>query len=52
MKAILLECENCAHCVELYTPNEKDSFELKQARLEIELSFARWLEEYYSNINL
>ena len=50
MKAILLECEQCAHCVELYTPSEKDSRELKLARLEIEAYFAKWLREYYSKL--
>ena len=52
MKAILMGCEQCAHCVELYTPNEKDSDELKEARLEIECNFARWIGEHYAQLRL
>ncbi|CAI2368674.1 unnamed protein product [Moneuplotes crassus] len=37
----LLQCENCAHCVELYNEREDDSDELKQVRLEIK----EWLKK-------
>lgn len=47
MKAILLQCEQCAHCVELYTPRDSDSNELKQARLKIERSFGKWIHDHY-----
>jgi len=48
MKANLMDCEQCAHCVELYT----DSDELKQARLEIEGNFSRWIREHYAQLRL
>ena len=52
MKAILMSCEQCAHCVELYTPSESDSDELKQGRLEIEAHFAKWIGDHYEKLNI
>lgn len=40
MEAQIIDCPNCAHCVELYTPKDSDSHELKKARWRIE----RWLD--------
>ena len=40
MEAQVVDCEDCAHCVELYTPKDTDAPVLKQARKRIET----WLE--------
>jgi len=32
----MIDCENCAHCVDFTTPNDKDSANLKKARIKIE----------------
>ena len=40
MEAQVIDCVDCAHCVELYTPKDSDSHELKKARWRIE----RWLD--------
>lgn len=50
MKAFLLECEDCGHCVELYTPSENDSDELKMVRIEIERLFEQWIDEHWAKI--
>lgn len=47
MRAILIDCDNCAHCVELYTEKEGDSEVLKNARKEIEERMDSWIEEYW-----
>ena len=36
MKAIMIDCDDCAHCVDFSNPSDKDSENLKKARLEIE----------------
>jgi len=43
IKAYYIECEDCAHCVELYTPSENDSWSLWWTRLKIKRNFAKWL---------
>jgi len=40
MEAQVVDCENCAHCVELYTPKDSDSNKLKHARRRI----SEWLD--------
>lgn len=35
------DCDNCGHCVELYTPSDNDSDELKQTRSMI----ASWVND-------
>ena len=37
------DCTNCAHCVDLYTPDSKDAPELKKIRDEEYLSILDWL---------
>lgn len=49
MRAILIDCDNCAHCVELYTEKLEDSDILKNARKEIEERMDSWIEEYWRN---
>ena len=40
------QCDNCAHCVELYTPDDdKDPDELKRVRLRIVELVDFWLGE-------
>ena len=41
MEAQVVDCEDCAHCVELYTPTDDDADTLKAARKRIET----WLEK-------
>jgi len=41
MDAQIVDCENCAHCVELYTPKDSDAQTLKDARKRIE----NWLDK-------
>lgn len=33
--AITTDCDNCGHCVELYTPTREDSIELDNTRWKI-----------------
>lgn len=40
MEAQVVDCDDCAHCVELYTPKDTDSPALKQARNKID----KWLD--------
>ena len=40
MEAQIVDCDDCAHCVELYTPKDTDAPTLKAARLRIE----NWLD--------
>jgi hypothetical protein len=34
VKAIVIDCNDCAHCVDLYTPSPNDAAPLKRARAE------------------
>ncbi|KRX10814.1 hypothetical protein PPERSA_00984 [Pseudocohnilembus persalinus] len=46
IQAVEIVCEDCAHCVDLYTPRDDDAYALKAAReLEIE-EISRWIYEY------
>lgn len=45
LHAFVADCENCAHCVELYTEKESDPPELKEIRYKIRKIFSRWIEE-------
>lgn len=47
----LVDCENCAHCVELYTPNETDAPILKATRTKIVNHFAKWIKDHYKNLS-
>ena len=42
-----IKCENCAHCVELYTPRDDDAQDLKNAREEIRKHVDQWLNGLY-----
>jgi len=43
MKNILINCNNCAHCVDLRTPNAADAPTLTNARNYIKKSLIEWL---------
>ena len=38
-----VDCENCAHCVELYTPSPNDSWSLWWTRTKIYYHFDKWI---------
>ena len=40
---ILVDCDQCAHCVELYTPTANDAPSLVQARQFISTTVQEWL---------
>jgi hypothetical protein len=44
MFAHVVDCDNCAHCVELYTPKESDAEDLKKTREEIKAHVSEWLK--------
>jgi hypothetical protein len=40
------ECNNCAHCVELYTPKLSDPLQVKEARTLVYYYFNKWINEH------
>ena len=44
MKAIVIKCKDCAHCVDLSTPTPNDSLNLVFARLRIAQRFSKWFK--------
>mmetsp|Transcript_3372 Transcript_3372/g.2333 ORF Transcript_3372/g.2333 Transcript_3372/m.2333 type:complete len:148 (+) Transcript_3372:972-1415(+) len=45
MKAVYIDCDNCAHCVDLGSPKDSDSEALTKAREEIYDQILLWLDE-------
>lgn len=45
-----IECDNCAHCVDLKTPRDTDAQNLKIAREKIKMYFDQWIGEHYQQI--
>ena len=43
----VIDCPNCAHCVDLYTPSFSDADALKKARDEQFLTISDWVAEYW-----
>mmetsp|Transcript_15867 Transcript_15867/g.29059 ORF Transcript_15867/g.29059 Transcript_15867/m.29059 type:complete len:449 (-) Transcript_15867:27-1373(-) len=41
--SILINCQNCGHCVDLYTPTDQDSSQLNYARSMIITYIQKWL---------
>ena len=41
--SVLSDCEDCGHCVELYTPSKDDAKELQQTRKQV----ADWIEKLF-----
>ena len=44
MKAVLITCDDCAHCVDLKTPSPKDAPTLTTARNLIKQTVTEWLK--------
>ena len=44
-------CDNCAHCVDLYTPKITDSEALKKIRNEQYVKLDTWIEDYWRTQN-
>lgn len=42
VRGYVAECDNCAHCVELYTPSHNDSWNLWWTRVKINYHVGRW----------
>ena len=40
-------CDDCAHCVDLYTPSTKDSAKLTKIRNNQYLQVKKWIEDYW-----
>lgn len=45
--ARVADCENCAHCVDLNTPDPSDSQSLKKIRDEQYLTLQEWIDDYW-----
>jgi len=43
IESILIDCDDCAHCVDLYTPKDSDAQTLKDAREQISSKIAEFL---------
>ena len=43
MEAILINCNDCAHCVDLHTPSAMDTPGLTNARNKIKSLVTKWL---------
>ncbi len=43
--AILFDCNDCGHCVDLHTPNDDDPAVLKEGRAKIVEIIRKWLSE-------
>jgi hypothetical protein len=43
IQSVYIDCADCAHCVELYTPKADDAQVLKDARITIDVNIAKWL---------
>lgn len=44
--AMEIDCDDCAHCVDLYTPKDSDAPQLKHARKVEVQEISRWIKEY------
>ena len=46
MRARVIDCDNCAHCIDLNVPNDiTDAPDLKKARSEVASQMLLWLEQ-------
>lgn len=46
VKSVIVDCDDCAHCVDLLQPSDSDPPELKSVREQIENSIATWINYY------
>lgn len=51
MKAHVVNCTDCGHCVDLYTESSKDASDLVRTRREIRANVATWLGVDANSIN-
>jgi len=49
MEAILINCNDCAHCVDLKTPSDTDAPTLTNARNKIKSIVTKWLTATVDN---
>jgi hypothetical protein len=49
--ARVIDCPNCAHCVDLYTPEFSDADSLKKARDEQYLTISEWIANYWQEVS-
>ena len=52
MVSILINCTDCAHCVDLYNPTPNDSPQLKLSRNIEVFYFSTWLQDYWNGLGL
>ena len=45
------DCDNCAHCVDLYTPSKDDSLNLTKIRNSQYLMILKWIEDYWRELH-
>lgn len=48
--ARVIDCSNCAHCIDLYTPELDDPTSLKKIREEEFLTITGWINEYWRQL--
>lgn len=48
--ARVIDCPNCAHCIDLYTPELDDPTSLKKIREEEYLTITGWINEYWRQL--
>jgi hypothetical protein len=46
----VIDCDDCAHCVDLYTPELSDADTLKRAREEQASRMAEWVNSYWQDV--
>lgn len=47
MVAIISNCTDCGHCVELYAPRPTDSAALTSTRVQVNQLFNQWINEHF-----
>jgi hypothetical protein len=45
--ARVVDCDNSAHCVDMYTPRDDDCEDLRKIRYEQLLYLQEWIDEYW-----
>lgn len=50
--AVYIDCNNCAHCVDLKTPKDADSPALSLARKKIKSNVTKWLTPTQEEIDI
>jgi len=50
MQSYEAKCDDCAHCVDLSTPQDNDPQVLKDIRTQILNSFEQWINDHWQKI--